>query len=557
MSIREGGRSQEPRWHLRIGIGVLSLLVIIFVFTVTYRWALGTYEGVEISAIHSLRVVIEVLTTAGFGGDTQYWQSTPVHLIVIAMNITAVVLIFVALPLFALPLLRNAIQDPPPTRSTLTDHVIICGYSLQDEVLREELEPRGISSLYVDTDADVISELTNQGINAIVGNPEELDTLEAANIEHARAIVADISDEVNPTIFLSAKQLNPDIRAISVIRRHTVETYHRYAGADHIVISRHQLGKSLGMRASATWAEKLQAAIEVESELKFTELLVEAGSDLVGTTLRESAIFRDEGVTVIGAWLGGKFTVSPPPDTKITANAILLVAGDRTDFHNFKARAIVHSDSQPSRVVLCGYGTVGWSARQTLQNEGIDVTVVDKDSTKDGVDIVGDITEPSTLERAGIEDARAVVLSLDRDSPSIFATLVINQIAPDVEIIVRAKNPENVRKLYSAGADFVLSLVTVTGETLAGLLIDEEEIITPDIEFAFNRVTLSKFTNQLLSDLDIRAKTGCTVVAIEREGELIADLMGDNRVLEGDTLIIGGTHNAHTRFSEYITTLES
>ncbi len=544
----------EPQWRVRIGLGVLILLAIVLVYTVIYRWALGVYEGVEISYIHSLRIVIEVLTTAGFGGDTDLWQSTPVHLIVIAMNITAVVLIFVAVPLFALPMLRHAIQDPPPTASTLTDHVIICGYSAQDEVLRGELEPRGIPYLYVDDDADLVTDLTAQGINAIHGNPEELNTLKAANVTEARAIVADISDEENPIIILSAKQINPDIRAISVIRRHTVEDYHRYAGADDVVLSRHHLGKSIGMRASATWAEKLQAVIEAESTLEFTELLVEQGSDLVGKTLRDSPIFRDKGVTVIGAWMGGKFVVSPPPDMKITANAILLVAGDRTDFTNIKARSIRHSGSEPRHVVLCGYGTVGWSAHQALENEGIDVTVVDKDSSKDGVDVVGDVTDPATLERAKVGEARAVVLALDRDTPSIFATLVINQMAPDVEIIARAKNPSNVWKLYSAGADFVLSLVTVTGETLAGLLIEDEEIITPDIEYEFKRVTLPSVSDQRLADLDLRAQTGCTVVAIERDEELVTDLMGDDRILDGDILIVAGTHTAHERFREYIET---
>lgn len=532
------------------------LVGIIFTFTVLYRWALGAFEGVEVSFVHSLRVVIEVLTTAGFGGDTDYWRSPQLHVLILVMNVTAVVIIFIAVPMFGIPLLRRAVQDRPPTESTLTDHVIICGYSPQDEVLRAELEPHGIPYLYVDDDAELITDLNDRGINAIHGNPENLSTLKAANIQHARAILADMSDEINPTIILSARKLNPNIRTISVIRDHKVEEYHRYAGADDVVVSRHHLGKSLGMRAAASWAEKLQACIEVESTFEFTELLVEEGSELVGQTLKETEIFQQRGITVIGAWLGGKFVVSPPPNTRISANAILLVAGDQTEFASVQARAIRHSPDQPARVILCGYGTVGWSAQQTLEREGIEVTVIDKDGTKEGLDIVGDVTDPATFERAKIQEARAVVLALNSDTSSIYATLVINQLAPDVEIIARAKNPSNVWKLYSAGADFVLSLVTVTGETVASLLIEDDDIITSDIEFEFKRVKFPDVEDRLLADLDIRAKTGCTVVAIERDGELVTDLMGEDRVRRGDTVVVAGTEKAFAKLAEQLGTIE-
>lgn len=41
----------------------------------------------------------------------------------------------------------------------------------------------------------------------------------------------------------------------------------------------------------------------------------------------------------------------------------------------------------------------------------------------------------------------------------------------------------SVWKLYYEGADFVLALSTVTGEILFSLLIEEREIVTPDVEF--------------------------------------------------------------------------
>jgi hypothetical protein len=55
----------------------------------------------------------------------------------------------------------------------------------------------------------------------------------------------------------------------------------------------------------------------------------------------------------------------------IGENAILLIAGEREDFEEVKSRAIPHPKDYPSRVIVCGYGTVGWSVIQTLREEGI------------------------------------------------------------------------------------------------------------------------------------------------------------------------------------------
>ncbi|WP_290812213.1 TrkA family potassium uptake protein [Halovivax sp.] len=547
MSATRTEAEDTTDWGRRIWLAVSAGVVIVFAYTLLYQWTMAAYEGVELSFLHSLRIVIESLTTAGFGGDTDHWNSEPVHALVVLMNLSGVLLVFLAIPLFAVPMFRRVFETRPPTSSRLSDHVIVAGYSQQDEVLRKELETVDVPLLYLETDREIVTRLNEGGIDAILGDPEAMQTMRAGNAESARALVADIDDETNPTVILAADQINPDLPAISVVRDYEVEPYHRYAGADDVVLARQLLGKSLGMRAAATYAEKFREAVAVESDIRVTELLVERGSDLVGQTFREATVFDRLGITVIGAWLGGKFVVSPDADTTIDENAILLVAGNHEEYEELKARRIPYHDDKPSRVVVCGYGTVGWSVARTLREEGIETTVIDLED-KDGVDVIGDITDPETLREARVDEARAVVLSLDEDTPTIYATLVLEQLAPDVEVIARADEPESVLKLYNAGADFVLSLPTVTGEILASLLIEEDEIVTPDTEFDFVRTDGSEFAGRSLADLDLRARTGCTVVAIEREGELLTDIGGDFVVDEDDVLIVAGSEEAQLRF---------
>ncbi len=557
MSISTSPTDEETNWQQRIALTVAGIVGIVIAYTYIYQWALWTFVGEEISVFQALQVVIEALTTAGFGGDTDLWrQSDALALLVVMMNLSGVLLVFLAIPLYAVPLFQQALKTRPPTTSNLTDHVIICEHSVQDEVLHKELEAVEIPYLYIDPDPELVTELNERGFNAIVGDLESVDTYRAANATHAQALVADIDDETNPTVILSANQINPDLRTISVVKEQSVESYHRYAGADEIVLTRKILGKSLGLRAAGTYAEKLQQAIEVESDLRITGLLIEKGSGLVGQTIRESKAFDQMGITIVGAWIGGQFIVTPSPDTVIKENTILLVASEHKNFENIQTRQIPAHDEHEPRVVVCGYGSVGRSVVETLQAEGLDVEAIDN-KPKDGVDVVGDITDPETFRRANVEDARAVVLSIDDDTTTIYATLVLNQLAPDAEIVARAAGDDSVQKLYNAGADFVLSLSNLTGESLASLLIEESEILTPDVNFEFVRASVAAFVGQSLGELNLRERTNCTVVAIERDDDVLTDIGANFTIEEGDVLIVAGSEASRERFHQLVTEMEN
>lgn len=537
-------------WYRRITLALLAAAAIVVGYAFVYQWALYTFENAQISLFESIQTVIEVLTTAGFGGDTDHWNSPQINLLVVAMNLTGVLLVFLALPLFAVPMFRQALETEPPTTSTLSNHVIICGHSARDEVLSAELEDAGIPYLYVDSDRELVRELRERGIEAVHGDTELVDTFEAVNASEARAVVADIDDEINPTVILSARRANPEVQIVSVARDTSVAPYHRLAGADELVEGPQVLGEGLGMRAVTSFAEKFRAYVDVETDLRVTELLVEENSMLTGDTLGETTVFDDLNATVIGGWFDGKFVVSPGPETTIGENTILLVAGHYEDLSELTARPLPTHRDDPERVVVCGHGVVGRAVCDTLETEGIDYDVVDLED-HDGTDIVGDVTDPRTLRQADVENARAVVLALDRDTTTIFAALVLQQLAPDVEIIARVHEHDNVWKLYNAGADFVLSMSVLTGKLLASHLIDDKEILTPQAEFEFVRTKAPALEGQTLADVDVRSRTNCTIVAVERENDLLTDLGGSFEIRPDDVLIVSGTADATEAFIEF------
>lgn len=537
----------------RLGLYAAIVFVVIVTYSAIYQWAVLTLAGERISFVHSLRVVIEILSTAGFGGDTDAWEHSDVlGFFVLVMNLTGVLLVFIGLPLSAVPLFRRALQTGPPTTTDLTDHVIICSYSERDEVLRNELESVGVPYLYIDEDPELVSELVDDGLDAIHGDPEKVETLRNANIEEARTLVADVDDETNPTVIISANRANPDLRVVSLATDAEAAQYHRYAGADEVVQSRKVLAESLAMHATSSLAEEFREAIKIENGVEIKELLVQEGSDLAGKTLGEVKVFDDKNVTVIGGWFGGKFVVSPEAETVIEDNSILLVVGKEERLNELKARPIAeHGEDESSEVVVCGYGSVGRAVADELRKRGVDVTAVDKQNRR-GVDVVGDITEPQTLLEAGVRDARAVVIAIDVDTPAIYSSIVINQVAPDVEIVARAGGAESVWKLYNAGADYVLSLPTVTGELLASILIHEKEILTAQSHFDFRRTEAPALVGKTFADVSLRNETGCTVVAVERDGELITQLGGEFTVQEGDVLVAAGSEESLERLTEFV-----
>jgi len=538
-------------WRRRIGIALATVAFVIVAYALVYQWAIATFEGVELDLFESIQTVVEILTTAGFGGDTDYWNHPVVNLLVVSMNISAVLLVFLALPLFAVPMFREALETEPPTTSELTDHVIICGLSDRDEVLSAELEDAGIPYLYLETDRELVRDLREQGVEAIYGDSEHVDTFEAVNAAAARAVVADINDEINPTVILSAARANPELQIVSVARDTSVAPYHRLAGADQLVEGPQVLGESLGMRAVTSFAEKFRAYVDVDTDLEVTELLVEESSTLAGQTLGETTVFDEINATVIGGWFDGKFVVSPGPTTTIEENTILLVAGRYEDISELKARPLPTHRDDPQRVVVCGHGVVGRAVAETLGNQEIEHDVIDREA-HNGTDVVGDVTDPKTLLEADVKNARAVVLALDKDTTTIFATLVLRQLAPDVEIIARVHDHDNVWKLYNAGADFVLSMSVVTGKLLASHLIEDKDILTPQAEFEFVRTKAPALVGRTLGEVDVRARTNCTVVAVEREGGLVTDLGANFEIREDDVLIVSGGDEATEAFIEFV-----
>ena len=152
--------------------------------------------------------------------------------------------------------------------------------------------------------------------------------------------------------------------------------------------------------------------------------------------------------------------------------------------------------------IVVGYGTKGRAAVETLLGddaEPTDIVVVDTDranldaaSALGLVTVTGNATRSSVLRIAGVTQASALIVAVNRDDTAVLVTLTARELAPTLRIVASVRESENVHLLRQSGA----SSVVVSAETAGRLLgmatttpsVVEvvEDLLTPDAGFAIS-----------------------------------------------------------------------
>lgn len=516
---------------------------------VSYQYGMRVYEDDPVTLLHSLQVVVEMFTTTGFGGDSP-WTSPQMNAFIIVMDLVGMALLIGALPVLATPFLEDAFSTTVPTalEDALEDHVVICSYTSRADALTAELDSLEVPYVIVEPDRTQAAELYENGKRVIRADPESTDGLAGARLSEARALVADGDDQVDASIVLAARELAEDVSILSVVEEPDRAKYHRLAGADQVLSPRSLLGESLAAKVTTALTAEIDEAIEIGDDFELAEVPVHHGSSLVGTTLAESGIREKTGVNVIGAWFHGEFTARLSPGDELSAGTVLFVSGHPDQLEQLLGMTQAGlRQFGTGKTIVVGHGQVGQTVTAALERAGVPSTTVDR-AEAEGVDVVGDATEPETLVEAGIDEARTVVLALPDDTTTEFATLVIRDMAPETEIIARVEEAPSIPKTFRAGGDYVLSLATVTGRMIASRVLQDRDVLSLDQQVEVVRMGAPKVAGRTIGDVDIRARTGATVVAIERDDDVLTDVGPDTRIGTDDRLVVAGTDESVREF---------
>lgn len=527
-------------YYLIIVVSVLSGFVLL------YNYGMATWEGRPQPLYRSIEVVVQTVTTVGYGGDAP-WTSPEMNYLVSLMALSGLVLIFAALPVLVVPLFEDAFRSSAPTSvRRIDDHVVLCNYGPREEVLIDELTERGVEYVIIENDREMSDQLHTSGYTVIFGDPESDDVLRSARLDRADALIANVDDETNPSVLLSAREVNPEVRTVSLTEDPNTADYHRYAGADHVLSPKQILGEQLAAKAAGTFDPEAIDAVEIDEDFDIAEFPLQSGSDLIGQTIAESGIFEQTGAAIIGVWVRGEFQSPPPPDARFDARSVLVATGREAELDRLKEITLSEGRHRRGDVVVAGMGVVGQTITTALTSAGFEHRTIDL-VERPTVDVVGDATDRDVLREARIMDAGTIVLALPDDTAAIFATFAIRKLNPGIEIIACANEHENVSKLYRAGADYVLSLAAVSGRMLASIVLDEE-ILSPGTQLKLIRTTAPGAVGESLAAADIRNRTGCTVVAAERNGSVVTNPGASFVIESGDELVVAGTDENISRF---------
>jgi len=234
---------------------------------------------------------------------------------------------------------------------------------------------------------------------------------------------------------------------------------------------------------------------------------------------------------------------------------VLVLAGSAEQFEKFDLHfsVICESFSSDSQALILGGGRVGNAAAEALEEQKIPYKIVEKSHTlaKNRENyVVGNAADIDILHKAGIMNARSVIITTHNDDMNIYLTIYCRQLCPDVQIICRANNERTVSKLHRAGADLVMSYASMATNSIINLLNPEQVLMMVEGLSIFRASAQHSLAGKSLSENRIRAVTGCSVVAITREGSMILNPDPFSPLEEDDELILIGTVEAEKHFME-------
>jgi voltage-gated potassium channel len=137
-------------------------------------------------------------------------------------------------------------------------------------------------------------------------------------------------------------------------------------------------------------------------------------------------------------------------------------------------------------VIVCGYGTKGQHAVETLLGKGIErdrIVVIDsrrealERAESDGLAaIAGSASTTHTLRAAGVESARSVIVAPDRDDTAVLVTLTARELNPGATIASAVREGENAHLLRESGANSVITSSAAAGRML-GLATEAPRLV--------------------------------------------------------------------------------
>ncbi|MCI0448565.1 MAG: NAD-binding protein, partial [Chlorobi bacterium] len=239
-----------------------------------------------------------------------------------------------------------------------------------------------------------------------------------------------------------------------------------------------------------------------------------------------------------------------------------------------------------NHVIIVGYGLNGKNLARVLKKRRIRYSIIElnpdtvTEAAERGENVVyGDATREGILTEAGIKTAKVITFAISDPLVIDRAVAIARDLNPTIYIIARTKYVSEIDRLYELGADMVFAEEYETSiEILARVMMSygfskesisreinelhkqryaeirnkrEERKLTDRIHSVIHEeISIDSFTisrkcsaeSKSIAELDIRAKTGATIISVVRDKEHFSNPAADLKLKEGDVIILMGTH---------------
>lgn len=241
-------------------------------------------------------------------------------------------------------------------------------------------------------------------------------------------------------------------------------------------------------------------------------------------------------------------------------------------------------------VLVIGYGVTGQAVARVLRETGVSFVAVDmvaelvQAGQREHIPVrFGDATRRAVLEDLGLERARAAVVALGDPPATRRVVSLIRQGNPTARVLVRARRVADIDELERLGADDVVPAEFETSIELFVRLLThlgvprhvvrmQEALIrldhyqalrgtgaTPDLMRQAQKLIMggiletaqvlpgSAAAGRTLTELELRRRTGATILSIVRDERPEAPPDGQTRLEAGDLVVLYGPHEAIDR----------
>lgn len=541
------------RRNVRVLVFLLvAFAVLVAVFSTVFH-VLMDREGQSHSWPTAIYWTLVTMTTLGFGDIT--FESDAGRLFSVFVLLSGTVFLLVLLPFTFIQFvlapwmaMREASRAPRSLPADTSGHMVLTGMGPIEDALVRRADHAGVPYVLVIGTLEEALRLHDRGYSVMLGALDDPATYRAARVDQAAVVAATRTDVANTNITFTIRENSRSVPIVATVSSPASIDILRLAGATDVLQLGDMLGRAMAERTLGPGGRS--HVIGEFADLQIAEATA-AGTELVGRSLGDVRLRARLGIGVLGVWHRGRFEVATA-ETVLDSNSVFLMAGTPEQFRRYD-ELYASGPSTARSMVVIGGGRVGRAAGRTFDELGLRFRIVEQRSERirdPALYVEGDAADLAVLERAGIREASAVVITTHDDDMNVYLAIYCRRLRDDIRIVGRANLDRNVSTLYRAGADAVLSYASTGATAIWNHFRPNDTVVVAEGLSVFRRPVPAALAGRRLAETHIRRDTGCNVVAVERNGDVNANPEADLPLpADGDLVLIGDVE-AEERYAE-------